>query len=78
MRETREAKYSRLHQAVGQQNQYLMEHPRAKVEVARRKLQTQCEKWQMAAGVSVVAHERTLSLVVDAAAKEAAATLDGC
>lgn len=78
MRETREAKYSRLHQAVVQQNQYLMEHPRAKVEVARRKLQTQCEKWQMAAWVSVVAHERTLSLVVDAAAKEAAATLDGC
>jgi hypothetical protein len=78
MRETRDAKYGRLQQAVGHQNQYLTEHPRAKVEVARRKLQTQCEKWQMAAWASVVAQDRTLSLVVDAAAKTAAATLDGC
>ncbi len=78
MRETREAKYGRLQQAVVHQNQYLTEHPRAKVEVARQKLQTQCETWQMAAWASVVAQDRTLSLVVDAAAKEAAATLDGC
>jgi len=78
MRETREAKYGRLQQAVVHQNQYLTEHPRAKVEVARRKLQTQCATWQMAAWASVVAQDRTLSLVVDAAAKEAAATLDGC
>jgi transposase len=78
MRETREATYGVLHQAVAQQNQYLTEHPRAKVEVARRKLHAQCETWQMAAWASVVAQDRTLSLAVDAAAQEAAATLDGC
>ena len=78
MRETRDAKYCRLQQAVAQQNQYLTEHPRAKVAVALRKLHAQCEKWQMATWASVLAQDRTLSLAVDAAAKEAAATLDGC
>jgi transposase len=78
MRETREAKYGTLDQAVAHQNQYLAEHPRAKVEVALRKLHAQCEKGPRAAWASVVAQGRTLSLVVDAAAKEAAATLDGC
>ena len=77
MRERREAKYGMLQQAVAQQHQYLMEHPRAKVAVALRKLHAQGEKWQMAAWASVVAQDRTLSLVVDAPAKEAAATLDG-
>ena len=78
MRETREAKYGRLQQAVGPQHHSLTEHPRAKVEVARRKLHTQCEQGQRAAWASVVAQDRPLSLVVDAAAQEAAATLDGC
>lgn len=77
-RETREAKYGALQQAVAQQNQYLTAHPRAKVAVALRKLHAQCEKWQIAAWASVAAEDRTLSLAVDAAAKEAAATLDGC
>jgi transposase len=78
MREARETKYRTLQQAMVQQNQYLAGHPRAKVEVAQRKLHAQCEKWQMTTWASVVAQGRTLSLAVDAAAKEAAATLDGC
>jgi hypothetical protein len=78
LRALREVKYGTLQQAVAQQNQYLTEHPRAKVAVALRKLQTQGENWQMAPWASVVAQDRTLSLAVDTAAKEAAATLEGC
>jgi transposase len=78
MRETREAKERTWQQAVAQQNQYLTAHPRAKVEVALRKLHIQGEKLQIATWASVVATDRTLSLVVDAAAKQDAAKLDGC
>jgi hypothetical protein len=77
-RATREAKYGARPQAVAPQNQSRTAHPRAKVAVALRKLHAQGEQWQRAAWAAVAAEDRTLSLAVDAAAKEAAATLAGC
>ena len=78
MREARDAKYRTLQKEVATYNQYLQEHPRAKVDVALRKLQARCATWQIAAWTSIVAHDRTLSMAMENAAQAEAAKLDGC
>jgi hypothetical protein len=76
--QSREDKAQALEKAIAKQNQYLTEHPRAKVDVALRKLKAQCKQFKMVTWASVVAEGRRLSLVVDAEAKAEAAKLDGC
>ena len=78
MQQTREQKYQTLQQAVEKHNRYLTDHPRAKVDVARRHLTTQCTKLQMASCVSAAAAGRILSLSLDREARQKAAQLDGC
>lgn len=76
--QSREDKVQALKKAVAKQNHYLAEHPRAKVDVALRKLNTQCKQLKMANWAWVVAEGRELSIAVDAEATAEAAKLDGC
>lgn len=78
VQKSREEKYATLCTTMERQNQYLAQHPRATVDVALRKLRTQCTKLQMATWVAVAAEGRLLSLVLDSAAQQEAAQLDGC
>jgi transposase len=75
---SREDKAQALEKAVSQQNHYLTEHPRAKVDVALRKLNAQCKQLKIAKWASVAAEDRVLSISVDAQAKAEDAQLDGC
>jgi hypothetical protein len=78
VQQSREDKYQTLQKAVEKQNRYLTQHPRAKVDVALRKLNAQCTKLQIATWVSVLAASRLLSLSLESEAQQAAAKLDGC
>jgi transposase len=78
IQKSREDKAQALEKAVAKQHQYLAEHPRAKVDVALRKLNAQCKQLKIANWASVVAEGRELSLAVDAEAQAEAAKLDGC
>lgn len=78
LHQSREDKIQALEKAVVKRNQYLAEHPRAKVDVALRNLNAQCKQFKMANWASVVAEGRVLSIAVAAEAKAEAAKLDGC
>ena len=78
VQKSREEKYATLGKTMERQNQYLAQHPRATVDVALRKLRAQCTQLQMATWGAVAAEGRRLSLVLDRAAQQEAAKLDGC
>lgn len=59
-------------------NQYLAEHPRAKVATALGKLRARAKRLKLAPWVAVQAHGRKLCVVVDEAARTEVAKLDGC
>jgi transposase len=78
VQQSREEKYQTLQKTVEKHNRYLTQHPRAKVDVALRKLTAQCTKLQIASWVSVAVEDRRLSLALERAAQQDAAKLDGC
>lgn len=75
---SREEKYAVVEKEGRKQTGYLAQHPRAKVEVALRKLNAHCKQLKIAEWARVEAQGRTLALCVDLQAKEQAAKLDGC
>ena len=78
IKRNREDKYKALHQALDQQNRYLQEHPRATLDVARRKIERKSEKLNIAKWVVVSSQERTISLSKDNESLGEIAKLDGC
>jgi hypothetical protein len=75
---SRQDKLNVLRGAIAAQNDYLKEHPRAKVEVALRKINERCEQFKMSGWLQTCASERTITLRVDEDAAAEAAKLDGC
>ena len=78
MAQSRTARLASLRARVEEQNRYLAEHPRARVEVAQRKLNERNQRYKLAGFATVEVTERTFSLTLDKEAREAAAELDGC
>ena len=78
MAHSRTARLASLRAYVEEQNRYLAEHPRARVEVAQRKLNERNQRYQLAGFASVEVTERTFSLTLDKEARGAVAELDGC
>ena len=74
----RESKLNRLKKLITQQNTYLAEHPRAKVEVALRKVHEKVKVLKLNKWVSVEADGRTLLTKIDEAKKAEESRLDGC
>ena len=74
----RESKLNRLKKLITQQNTYLAEHPRAKVEVALRKVHEKAKVLKLNKWVSVEADGRTLLTKIDEAKKAEESRLDGC
>jgi len=75
---SRESKSASLLREVEKQNQYLMEHTRASVTVALRKVREKCKTLRLSGWVALCASGRTIKLVVDEDAIAEAAKLDGC
>jgi len=75
---SREDKYRVLAQAVDDQNRYLAAHPRAKVEVALRKVQARGEKLRIREWVSLSTTGRRIVMTRDAERLSEIAKLDGC
>jgi hypothetical protein len=77
-KQNREDKYKALRQAVDQQNRYLQEHPRATLDVARRKIERKSQTLNITKWVVVSSQERTISLSKDNKSLREIAKLDGC
>lgn len=76
--ENRNSKLASLQSLINQQSQYLMEHPKAKAEVAHKKLRDCCRRYKLDTFVSIVSSERTFSMIIDEENRKAASDLDGC
>ena len=74
---TRQAKLTKLQQRIAEQNTYLAEHPRAVVDVARRKIKAFHKKLRLPA-IDVNVSERTISMTKQVNAWQEASKLDGC
>jgi hypothetical protein len=75
---SREDKRASLEKAVNRYNQYLKEHPRAKVEVGRRILQEKAQRLRISDWICIEVDHREFSVRVDAAALAEVSKLDGC
>jgi transposase len=78
IRKSREDKLNVLRKALAAQNNYLSEHPRAKVMVAMGKITARCKKFKISDWVEISATDRTLELTIDDNVANEAAKLDGC
>lgn len=74
---TRQAKWAKWQQRVAEQNTYLAEHPRAVVDVARRKIEAYHKKLRLPA-IDLNVNHRTISLTKQEDAWREASKLDGC
>jgi len=74
----RQDKLESVQKEAGKQNLYLAEHPRAQVEVARRKVREKIERLKLLGWLSERATGREISLKEDTAALAEGAKLDGC
>ncbi len=78
MAATREDKRRAVEKLVSEQNVYLGEHPRARVDVAMRRVEQKIEKLRLAAWLAVSSKGRALSLVRDEDTLAEVTKLDGC
>lgn len=74
----RSDKQASIAKLVAGRNDYLRDHPRAKVETARRRAREKIERLRCDKWLRAEAEGRALRLVVDDAALAAAVRLDGC
>jgi transposase len=78
MAATRADKLECLRQCAKRQNAYLAEHPRARVDVARRKIAEKIDRLNVSGWLRVSTDGRRLVLAEDAEALAEASKLDGC
>lgn len=75
---SREDKLMAVQNLVEQKNRYLAEHPRAKVRVAQKEVETRINKLKVADWVKVIHNVTRLETVIDEGARREVAELDGC
>lgn len=78
VRETRQAKLATLKALVAKHNQYLTDHPRAKVQRALQKLVARAKQLRISDWVELTVAARAITLTVNEDAQTEAAKLDGC
>lgn len=78
IRRSRENRLQVMIREVGNINKYLRDHPRAKEEVALRKLNERCAKLKLSKWVSFSVCERKLLLTIDEDSMREESKLDGC
>ena len=75
---TRAQKQTRVELLLEEQNRYLANHPKAKVEIAERRLRNKIAQLKIDSWLQLLSDGRQLSLQPDAEALEQVARLDGC
>ncbi len=75
---SRQDKLVSLEKAANQYNQYLKEHPRAKVEAGKRILQEKAQKLRISDWIFIEVDNRVFSVRVNSAALAEVSKLDGC
>jgi hypothetical protein len=78
IKQTRDGKFNFLQKFVNKQNIYLSEHPRARVDVALRKVDVCCKKLILSKWVASCALDRKISLSIDQDNLDEVSKLDGC
>jgi len=78
IRKSRDEKLTTLTKECEKQNQYLRAHPRSSVAVALQKLSGRGKQMNVSGWVMCEAHDREITLSVDADALREEAKLDGC
>lgn len=76
--ETRLSKHKSIERFAKEKNEYLREHPKAKVSKAIEKVREKIERLKIDRWLKVEAQGRTLNLKVDDKALQEASLLDGC
>ena len=74
----RQSKKTALERSLKKRNEYLIEHPRAKVKTAKRLAQEKAKKLKIDSWLKVVSRGRGLRLELDDAALAECSRLDGC
>ncbi len=75
---TRQEKIEKVQKLVKEQNKYLLEHKKAKVSAAQKRVENLLEKLKVSNYTEVKSEGRGLSLKIDAEKKGKEARLDGC
>lgn len=78
IKQSREDKYQSLLTLVEKQNDYLLEHPKAKLSTAKQKIEDKSKKLKIDGWICVSCKERTLSVSKDAEQLQEMEKLDGC
>jgi len=78
IKNNRESKYLKLQELLKEQNIYLSKHPRAKVEVAQRKLEAHIKKYKFSDWIKIKLSDRELELMIDEQSWGEKYRLDGC
>jgi transposase len=78
IKRNRTSKLLKLRKLLKERNIYLSEHPRARVEVAQRKVESQVKKLKFSDWIEVKAKGRGLELIIDEKSKKEKYRLDGC
>ncbi len=76
--QSRADKLNALKALVEQRNAYLQDHPRAKVEVAQRRIQEKANRLKIADWVKVCITQRSIDLFIDTAKEREKHQFDGC
>lgn len=74
----RQEKFNSLVDYVASQNSYLDAHPKAQVEIAIKKAVAKSQQLKLNQWVTIIDHNRCLSVEIDHKKKQACAQLDGC
>jgi transposase len=75
---SRREKLASLEKAIGQYNQYLKEHPRAKVQVGERHLRGKAQKLRISDWIILEVNHRVFTVRVNTVALAEISKLDGC
>ena len=78
VRKTRESKLASVRREAKKQTEYLAAHPRARVDVALRKMTERIKRLKLSKWLSAAASGREIALSVDGCARAEAEKLDGC
>jgi len=78
IRKSREDKLKSLRKELSKQNEYLKEHPLAKVATAMKRLNEKCHRLKLSGWITVSKDDRNLVLGIDDEALKKESKLDGC
>lgn len=78
MRQTRQSQWAAIQKAVAEKNQYLTQHPKAKVTVAVREITGQIQSFKAKEWAELTFTGRSLTVTKNEAQWEEAQKLDGC